>query len=275
MPSLLRPSPPRRARTEIAPAMSPFEHSHSRVETLKSGWLDTYDPLSVAHEQGHDALDYFSLPRECDRDVEILGEGFSFDRRDARDAIRASEPLQQLLMRSGKYAQHSHSVPTTPLGHPATRRRAGGARHQEGSHPPSSAALAVALQQQLYSRPGLQRASTAPDLSPPSSTGVTPTQASQNESQSRIKVKVRTQTTGDIRAFRFPPAGMDTTLSALANRACVDVAHATLHVSTSPPGLWESWDAIAIANDAELEARLRDAHGTLRLVAVPRPIASH
>lgn len=255
--------------------MSPFEHSHSRGETLKSGWLDTYDPLSVAHEQGRDALDYFSLPRECDRDVEILGEGFSFDHRDARDAIRASEPLHQLLMRSGKFAQHSHSVPTTPLGHPSMRRRAGGARHHEGSHPPSSAALAVALQQQFCTRPGLHRASTAPDLSPPSSTGVTPTQALQDASRSRIKVKVRTQTTGDIRAFRFPPTGTDTTLSALASRASVDVARATLHVSTSPPGRWESWDSMAIADDAELETRLREAQGTLRLVAVPRPIASH
>ena len=53
------------------------------------------------------------------------------------------------------------------------------------------------------------------------------------------KVKVRTQATGDIRAFRLPSAGTGVSLTSLLARAC-DSAASTLHVATSPPGTWET-----------------------------------
>lgn len=90
----------RRAHTDThaAPA-SPLEHSHARAG-FKSGWLDSYDPLATSAEP--DALDYFSLPRAVA--IEGEQEHVSSARAGGPLSVRASEPLHQLLLRSGKFA---------------------------------------------------------------------------------------------------------------------------------------------------------------------------
>ncbi|KZV94794.1 hypothetical protein EXIGLDRAFT_834761 [Exidia glandulosa HHB12029] len=229
-----------------------FEHSRARAG-FKSGWIDTYDPLDTGTgapnmNMSMEGLDYFSLPVRVE--VEVEGEERARMARSTDTgpiSVKASEPLHQLLMRSGKFSQQSHSLPSSPAGGPARRRAHAPTHlhHARTNSPPSAWHSELALSPCLTSLPVARRMFPTPS--------------------SAVKVKVYAQSTGDICAFRFSSSS----LAELLTRARLGPKE-TLYVATSPPGHWETWDSTApVTDDAALEMHLRAAvaNGTLRLVA--------